>query len=126
MAGTLNVGATKIFIFEQSTHETATYTIDSASIFPTGFELLSISVQTLVAGAPAGTMTIYKDAINVLQEANTVTTALGVLTPELSRTSSALNFTGAENLIIVTAGDTSQNRVVIEVCEYAPRSVTVS
>ena len=125
MAGTLNVGANKIFIFEQSVSEIATYTIDSASIFPTGFELLSISVQTITTGG-AGTMTIHKDATNVLHGANTATTALGVLTPELSRTSANLNFTGAEDLIIVTAGNVSSNRVVIEVCEYAPRSVTVS
>jgi len=126
MAGTLNVGATKIFIFEQSVSEIATYTIDSASIFPTGFELLAIKVQIQATAGGGALMTIYKDAINVLHGANVSTAGHGMMNPELSRTSSALNFTGAEDLIIVTAGDTSQCRVTITVCESEPRSVTVS
>ena len=126
MAGTLNVGATKIFIFEQSVSEIATYTIDSASIFPTGFELLDIKVQIQSGGGLGALMTIHKDVTNVLHGANVSTATLGVQNAQLSRTSANLNFTGAEDLIIVTAGNVSSNRVVIEVCEYAPRSVTVS
>ena len=125
MAGTLNVGANKIFIFE-NTSEIATYTIDSASIFPTGFELLDIKVQIQATGGVGALMQIAKGATNVLHGANVSTATLGVQNAELSRTSANLNFTGAEDLVISTVDVASQCRVTITVCESEPRSVTVS
>lgn len=125
MAATCDVGNTKSIFIQQSTSEQATYTILASDIFPLGFTVLSVSIDTQTATGGA-TIAIRKDATTILSTATSSTASVGKLEPALATTPATRVFSGTDNLVVVTAGANSENLVVIEVCENNPRDVTVS
>lgn len=125
MAATCDVGNTKSIFIQQDASEQATYTILASNIFPTGFTVLSVTVDTQTATG-GGTLAVRKDALTILSGATVSTAALGKADPALAVTPATRIFSGTDNLVVITAGANTKNLVVVEVCENNPRDVTVS
>jgi hypothetical protein len=126
MAATCDVGNTKSIFIQQDASEQATYTILASNIFPLGFTVLSVSVDTQATAGGGATIAVRKDATTILAAATGSTASAGKLEPALATTPATRVFSATDNLVVITANANSQNLVVVEVCENNPRDVTVS
>lgn len=134
-SGTLNDGFMLTILQDGADQETITIAfgnvVNSYDYFssPEGYIIKSIEVQT-ITGAGGGVLDIYKGSIaganKVCVQASTATAGsqMALLAPGGSLTESNLEIKG--DLLIVTSGANTRNKVIIRVGGLSEKTVAVS